>query len=77
MRHHRQQWIVENPGKDIPVARSGGGKGGGKSRGKGKFRGKGISRRVAVLEDGTLLDEDLWDKIEYLDGDEEDEQGGA
>ena len=51
LRHHRQQWIVENPGNLVPDSQLGQTKG----KGKGRFKGTAFTKRIAVLEDGAAV----------------------
>ena len=68
-RHHRQQWMSENPGSVAPWAgKNSKGKGKGK---RGRYNGKGISKRILVLEDGTCLNDGDIDPS-LLEGYEED-----
>ena len=55
-RHHRQQWMSENPGSVAPwMNKNSKGKGKGK---RGRYNGKGISKRIFVLADGTWMNDD-------------------
>ena len=73
-RHHKQRWILENPGKQPPESnRKLKSKGRGKS-GKTFLKGKQVKKRVAVMEDGSLLEYDS-DDLEMYDEDEEDQEG--
>ena len=66
-RHHRQLWVTENPGKTAPPTK-------GKGKGKGKYKGMTVRKRIAVLEDGTWLEDDDVDNIEYYEDEEEEAQ---
>ena len=73
-RHHRQQWMSENPGSVAPWAAKGP-KGKGKGK-RGRYNGKGISKRILVLEDGTCLNDGDIDPS-LLEGGEEDYDYGG
>ena len=70
-KHHRQQWTAENPGKPVPWSSrtpKGKGKGGGS-----RYNGKGVTKRIVVLADGSVLVDDDIDQAVY---EEEDDQDG-
>ena len=62
-RHHRQQWTAENPGKE-QVSQTGRSLGQGLGR-RGKYNGESVTKRIIVLEDGTLLVDGDIDQAEY------------
>ena len=67
-RHHKQQWVLESPGKPAPSAGNkpkGGGKGG-----KSFLQGNQTKKRVAVLGDGSLWEYDSGEVEHYADEEE-------
>ena len=69
-RHHRQQWVSENPNKPIPALNLG------KGRGKGRMKGKQIVKRIAVLADGTLVEDYDDEEIDHDNDDPDNGQDG-